>query len=1170
MQEVTREDALGWLLGGAIHHGPERRVDSPIEPQAMRDMGREYDGIRAKIHAAVIESLHEQLPKLLADAGVSPKDISLDTGGRSDGIRQANEALRQVLDREGLSSASPTEIIERFVTDMEVMANAAEGDELPPNNIFTEYLVLQGAAERIATETEAERRLKKDATPSRMLQVGTIGRVKMAIGANAVRSAYALNFLMALVEGFVAKEAVVGSLANVDATQATKDLVGWIFSIAANGFLFKKKVSVGSNFTGAPKKMFWGNATASRIAGASAASIVAILALAQFGNVKKSAVDAGVAEEVSREMQKYRDARLQIENTMTKIDNLPHEFVPVVHELTERLINTKGTGYGPITHTGIRIIKGKGNKDNDDRYAAFLSGKRGSDAKTSGRPPIQGEEEQRKEALIAGVNARFGLKPDAGLEDLIAKINGEVKKTDPKAVFALLTELSKSSEELGQKGLFSFAFGGLRHLFEKDLYLGLLQGDPSRLSDVFRGSANIEKIWRDEDAFLESFASLADQLNKIAISTEMTHYLEEMSKVSGVDVRITVPPVAFGLTRDSVAGMKIDRSRYQGVVGRSIWQHINIPSANSPEWAYIQRTFEKSGIPVDVTTETGRDTALGFLIAVLTLLLIGPAGLTVGSKKVEKAWFKEGPLSKDEEYLNEMEGVIAKDIVGLAKAREASLLVRIAGLSGIHAPLGEVDDIDREAILRSGLRTLILSQMNPPMHETNAGKLFIERKHHIGSKELRKKYVDVLRTWIDKYRDNRDALALTLLQNIGDDRGRSLLGLEATLKVMSQHNGDKSYAADMVTRWYRRIEDATTRKEMDFHVSQIQSLYAQRDMITRARAPYTTILGQNEGGEIVAADLAYLSELSELDLRIQTHEAILQRLAGDTAILPVPRDTSILITEEETMEFARHMETTELDMGLSSAARQYTDVQSGLRERVGDLEIAVRRVIDPSIASKCRISFEYGYNSEYRGFTLTAHIVQDNGRTYMSLTMPRTVPNTAEQTDAAIAEAFEKWLDPENPNIATQGWEAMRAAFKYDTDHLLARLQSENHGSPLLGMQFIETHKDELNELLLRSDIVRVQNNLLDRLPSDGKLNDAMQKVFIDPFSNRTATMWKQDIFAIAQSARRRAGGLQHQRTQNKPQEIDVQYNILNQTFVFERDNKEETIPLRAFQRAIV
>lgn len=1147
---AEKRNAVEWLRGGKPlpKRGPmppPSAIEKPLSPRPLQES--DTAEVETRIRTLAAEELKKTFATLFSDAGIplDPREIERAFTEYLNNPRVRAEARQQVEEMMRHTSQMDRDILLATLAQnaQEIESATARGEAVPPTNLLN-GLVSQGADAQMqkAADGSAVR------PASRGLRVGAVGRIKQGVGKSAVPVAYAVNVALAAVELFVAKEAVVGSLASVDWTQITKDTTGWVSSLLLNGLLFRQKTKVEDKFSTAPIQMFWGKTGLEKSVGLAALTAFGILVGAQFGNVKRAAVESGIAGEIAASIKTYSDKRKEIEGQLSKVDELFDSLQPEVAALTTRLLVTGGDGYGRRTWTGIRAVNGT-DPENDRKYAEFAKtgappkappaekpakkkkkGKKAKDAPatepTEVKKDAEGISVERSETVIQEINKKYGLEAGQGLKHLIENLHAQTQQTNPETVFTALTTLQSEAEELGNSDILDQIFGGLTHVIDTSFWNGVLFTGDRSITEVLQGSSNLTGLLRQKGFTVEQYASFADQLNKIVVTETILSYLKEISEATGVDVTMQVPSLRFDITGETVRKADVDLSQYEGIIGKSIWEHVGRPS--DQEWVFIAESFKKSGLEMDVSTVWGKRMTMSYLLLFLALLMIGGAGGFIGAKKLKRRWGENGPLVADERReLHVVESTIAEDMVEYLRAQEHALVGKIATAAGTTIPsLGETDTVTYEAVLRRELRRFVLSKMIPPLHETPEGIAFIDRKSHIGSKQLRSAYVTTLNDWIERYKNNRNDLISAIAQG-AQTRSRELESVLAVVTAAERYL-EPFERARMVAELYRKIEQRFRDEEIDARIASIQNLYAQREALLLVREQFAIDLSKETPNVLQPADLVYVAEVAEIDASIAEHEQALKKIGGDAIDLPIGRDSSIVYTPEQRSLYIRELQDRELAdrfeggadaaPSLADTTQQYNEFVAGLRARSPQVAEALSAALNGEV-TRDAIKLSYEYSKEKRGLIVSMTVHSSDGTT-MKIVYPEVVPNAHTTSDEAVANAIVQWLNPaKSADVALLKWSGAHAAFKAETDARREELIKKNGAVHFSVSERALTLEEsaQIDELFIRSDIVTLQQQLLERARTDGGLNINAQRVFLNPLDNRPGGVWNKRIKDVAQ-----------------------------------------------------
>ncbi|MBP9669027.1 MAG: hypothetical protein KBE09_01935 [Candidatus Pacebacteria bacterium] len=774
------------------------------------------------------------------------------------------------------------------------------------------------------------------------------------------------------------------------------------------------------------------------------------------------------------------------------------------------------------------------------------------------------------ETRLSAINARYGLEPGDGAEQLLKKLTSEIDKVDPLKTFAALDALLRESKALEESGILENIFGGVaaapsvakklaanvgEFVGERKLSVKEIFTKDVPWEDVLHNSSGTRALFKSESKFRdETLMALARQLQQVTVSATLSRYLDEVHQQVGVDVRMDIPSTIFTLTPERVAKLGIDRSPYATIVDKTVWDYVAIPAADSPIWGYIGQSLKQNGISIDTSTPEGQNKALGLLVAFILTLLAGSALATVTAKKLKRSWVEEQPLEKDEKRgLFTVETEIAEDMVRLMRERETGVFASLAKESGVDLQHDDRDDVTLTAILQRQLRTAVLAGMQPPMHTTPAGQAFINRQHHIGNRALRDLYARTLNEFIATYKEDRIEGVKKLLQSVDGGRSEELAKLQAFITQLGTTTSTPA-ARENIVRWYRSLDAKFRQEEIRAREGHVQELYARREALLQLRPVIEAGLLDKEPTSIQPADIIHLQELMNIDSLIEIQHAALLQISQEPG-KRVPRDTAITYSSDQVQNLEASIQARELTNELQGAdltavAEEYQKLITGLKQRAPVIERALRESMSEELGG-ATIDVEYRYNPRLPGLTVAAEVSRP-GRPDLTIWFSGGVPNTILNSDEAIIAAFEAELAPGSKQIEKMKLLSLRDAYLQTTESLVAQLSIT--GSPIVDLASVDAGTmGIIQQILTRSSIARVQEQLLPIIDAGTPLNSIQRKVFEQPDSVQLAGVWQRKVQEVFSEVNKRYANA-----------TSVTFDVVREIFIVaDVSGTVEEVPLR-------
>ncbi len=733
---------------------------------------------------------------------------------------------------------------------------------------------------------------------------------------------------------------------------------------------------------------------------------------------------------------------------------------------------------------------------------------------------------------MLSLNQRYGLNPTDGAEQYLKKLTDEIEKINPEQVFKILDSLLKESEILSKSGIIGNIFGVLAPV---PTIMGTIGSNVWRgegassftknvpWEDMFHSSSGVRAMFKTEEKYLARRNEMVKSLKMIMVSTQFEKYLTDVAKETGVDTKMVIPSTTFTIADDATG---IDRTPYKVMVDKTVLDYALplMPPNDSPEWGYIDTSFKNSGITwIDVKTDAGKYQAMGLLVGFVLLILAGSVWYTIGMKKLSKRWGIDNALRDDEKRgLFAVESKIVNDMVKLVRDREKTLMGAIAK-SGSSSQLPQRDELALGAVLQRRLREEVLSKMQQPLDKTPEGIAFINRENSLGSRALRMEYAAKLNEYIEGYKNDRSGAVVTILDDIDAGRYEEIRALQAFVQ-QSQPIATTELAAKNIAAWWERIDVKFVNEEVEARKADIQNLYAEREAVVNLRAPMQILLTDSVApGSITPADILYTSRLTELDSLIATQHEAIKQITNGAVDGPIQRDTKVVFSNEQIEELRDDLQNEELNNTLdgsdiTSVAKEYSALAQSLGKRVRSLENFVTAAFGDETAGG-RISFEYAYRPDVFGPTIVINLQRADGET-LTVPLQQTVPNRLLATDESIIQAMAQWLRPDSKEMRLMRLYAVHDSYKAAAD----AVKKEILGDASSGLVDVVSFDDEkfagVQELLERSDVIRIQRQLLEQIKASGEpLNQVQQRVFEEPDKVALGGMWKKDIRTVLKAA---------------------------------------------------
>ncbi len=732
---------------------------------------------------------------------------------------------------------------------------------------------------------------------------------------------------------------------------------------------------------------------------------------------------------------------------------------------------------------------------------------------------------------IRDVNVRYGLTEADGAEQLLKKLTNEIKSIKPESAFAALEGLIQESQELSGSGLGKQMIGSvasLPHIFGVLIDNIRVEGltMKSTYTDVpwdelAHSAAGIRAIFASEKRYLTERSIVAEKLKNVTITTTLQQYLSEIHAATGVDARINIPEITFNLPVEATG---IEKEPYRVMIEKSLGDHIEIPADDSPEWQHIARTFEQSGISIDVSTPEGKRLAIALLFSLIITMLAGGVFASIAGKKVHRLWVIEGPLKEDERRaLSATEGKITTDMIRILRERERSLSESIATLSG-KTPRGvqERTDESLEMILQRKLRSFILSTMNPPMHETPAGKAFIDKKTHIGNRPLRDMYVRTLNAFLTQYESNPSEGLIRLLNSVHTEHVEEIEALHAFVKA-SHENATPTALQMNIASWYEKIDTKLRDEEIAARESAIQDLYMQRRAFTQiSPLPNITLTENTPEDTITPGDIIRTEKVSDIDFALAVHHQTIKDLSRGTRVGTI-LDSGTEMSEEQRRALNESVRAEELSntvrgLDASEVAREYSTLIHSLAKRTPALKEAVKTVFGDD-ANRDTISFAYTYDPNIRACTVTASLPTQAGE-ILTLSLGEEAPSSTLSSDTAIISKFREKLSPGSPDMQYIKYRAVHNNTVSEIERITKEIESELGAHRVTSLT--EETRADLNDLLFRKSVAAIQDTILRSVQSGRNLTQVEIDLFENPKASRLSSVWRGDVQTIMSDVARK------------------------------------------------
>ena len=600
---------------------PSVTVDRPLESHGDPEsfIGDAEESIEKRAKQGLDEHFRDSLVKLLKlqEPGAEKK-LEGALKKTPDADKRALDALREGL--RGLRGLQQDEMLNRLTTDA-LEAAKAQGENdgtVSRDNVLIPLLIAQGLIEQDEVRGSIEKDTK-NLKASRRLKLGVIGRVKQIAGTAAVPAAFVLQILTQLADYGAMSAAFTQGAADIGIPNGYAALAGQGLSGGANAAMLTHKMNSHSwkeLFSGPRGKMFM------------AALAVAVPVLT--GNAIRSSVESGTSREVSEQFAgSYKSLVDGLGRELANMDNVTKTIAPAIERATAAKLTEGGEGHGPRTWTFLRAIKGE-SEDNNNKFKNFRENPR-----TPAATPIEAQPEkpgtkkkkgeiaapaaapttvkplaadpsisvERSEKAIQEINAKYGLTPEQGLTHLTQMMQQKIKNLEPKQVLALLQNLLEKSDDLSHANILTNIFGGVGHIFEfpvTDATNGKMSRDEvlNELLKIVSINPGIKTVFKYETAFKDGFGDLGDKLKNIQTTIILTRYLDDISKATGVDVKIPIPDIRFNVSRELIESHAVNRSPYQTIIDKNVLSYtINAMTwqMTDQEWKYMAVSFEKAG-----------------------------------------------------------------------------------------------------------------------------------------------------------------------------------------------------------------------------------------------------------------------------------------------------------------------------------------------------------------------------------------------------------------------------------------------------------------------------------------------------------------------------------------------------------------------------------------------
>lgn len=842
------------------------------------------------------------------------------------------------------------------------------------------------------------------------------------------------------------------------------------------------------------------------------AGFIALGMAAQKKNAIEGAESQEVAAQLDRDLTSVSD---KVQEALRKIHAIKPVFQKGIQDRYEAAFKKGGDGFGSETAITQLALKGDSAKELQEKFDTFLveSGKKPGNAAEKEKR-IKGHLDRLKKARekMSEINAKYrdqvpalkSLKPTDGAEKVLELLTADIA-TKGGNFDSLFTSLLSVAKEKAAAGIFSNIFGKL---------------------EFWRANPSFSGMLKMEQRYHEDFMVIEEQIKMLLL----TQYLDEVSKETGVDLRIKVTPPSMGITSTDLARFKLNPEKYKHITAPSAIAFVN-PVPNAAEWEAIAKSVAKSGIPNSLEKPEAWFQRSLFIGGTAAAFLFFLAGSLAASISANRFWERRRgiDLTSDDAILKEKEKGVVDTVFGYLNAYKQQFLgflgtpdngadVPEALRARVQTRLRELAFDEAKSGISLSMQGVRRKELEESMNDADRAD-FLSGTRPLPSKEFRNAYAASLNALSDRIASNPETEIPKLLADINGE----LVGVVAAMNealTIGQSSSAYEQAVQKMRDAYARFEAESLKQQGEELVSMVENLYARKQALEEIAVSEGSdadiILGEGVPPKITAFTLIRSYMLAEIDTEILGRHALIEDLRSRSVTVRDPNQFVQKLPQPEWDALREKFFEQETGMmfGTTSAAEAATKVNEYLTSLDPFLQ-QQKRDIDAIIARngfQGTTRFEHSYNptQSVRGPTVHLELMSDDGSIITSIPYKDILPNPEGDSTKDSQTALGAWLAPDGPAVQKlQIWSAFER-----TRNRVKELERnlESSGGPNLefayGNGFVDTAR-MIDEYLIWSEYQTEQNKKVKVLDTGGTLAQQDIQLFLEPEKQTIVGGWR-------------------------------------------------------------